>query len=87
MIVYAKTAEEIIGIFSRELLRPIELVLFAFATVIFLWGLVEFIAHPDNEDKKTTGKRHMIWGLIGLAIMFGVSGIISILTNFVGQIR
>ena len=84
---YAKTAEEVVGVFTTELLRPIELVLFAAATVVFLFGVVEFLASPDNEEKKTTGKRHMLWGLIGLAIMFGVKGIVSILQNFVGQIR
>ncbi|MDP3784600.1 MAG: hypothetical protein Q8R12_00790 [bacterium] len=87
MIAHAKTAEEVIGVFTTQLIRPIELVLFALATVVFLFGIVEFLANPENEEKKTTGKRHMLWGLIGLAIMFGVNGLVRILQNFVGQIK
>ena len=87
MVAYAKTANEVIDVLASEVIRPIELVLFALATVIFLWGVIEFIAHPDNEDTKTIGKRHMLWGLIGLAIMFGVTGIINVLTSFVAQIK
>ena len=75
------------GVFTTGIIQPIELVLFAAATVVFLFGIVEFLANPENETKKTTGKRHMLWGLIGLAIMFGVNGIVRILQNFVGQIK
>lgn len=87
MIAYAKTAQEVIGVFASELIQPIEVVLFAAATVVFFFGVVEFLASPENEEKKTAGKRHMLWGLIGLAVMFGVNGIVRLLQNFVGQIR
>ena len=47
--------------------------------VVFLWGIVEFIAKFDNEDVKERGKRNMLWGLIGMFIMFGVFGIINLI--------
>ena len=87
MPAYAKTAEEVIGVFTEELFVPFRNLLFALAFVIFLWGLVEFLISQDNEEKQKTGKRHMVWGLLGLAIMFAVNGILWILINFVEQIR
>ena len=86
MIAYAKTAEEIIAIVSAQILRPIVLLLFALATVLFLWGVVEFLINRDNEEERDRGKRHMIWGIVGLIIMFSATGIICVLINFVRNI-
>ncbi|MBI2610198.1 hypothetical protein HYW53_03405 [Candidatus Giovannonibacteria bacterium] len=87
LIAYAKSADEIIDITIAEVIQPFLIVLFALAAILFFWGVVQFIMNPDSEDKKASGRQHMIWGLIGLAIMFGVNGIIKILQNFVGQIK
>ncbi len=86
MVVYAKTIEEVIGIVSSQILRPIVLLLFALATVLFFWGVVEFMMNRDNEEERGKGKRHMLWGLVGLLIMFAVNGIVWLLINFVSSI-
>lgn len=57
---------------------------FALAIAIFLYGLMEFALGADNEEKRSKGKQHIVWGIIGLFIMFSVWGIISIIMNFVG---
>jgi len=54
----------------------------AVAIVFFIYGLVEFIGGANNEEKRKTGKQHIIWGIIGLFIMAAVWGIMSILNNF-----
>ncbi len=86
-VAYAKTAEQVIGVISSGILQPIIYVLFALAFVIFLYGVVEFIANASNEERRTEGKRHMIWGALGLFLMFAVGGILRILINFVSSIR
>lgn len=86
MVVYAKTIEEVIGVVSNQILRPIVLLLFALAAVLFFWGVVEFMMNRDNEEERGKGKRHMLWGLIGLLIMFAVNGIVWLLINFVNSI-
>lgn len=87
MIAYAKTVGEIIGVVNSDVLAPVILVLFALALVLFFWGVLEFILNTDNEEKRTLGKSHMLWGIIGLVIMVAVNGIIQILINFVSQIK
>lgn len=87
MIAYAKTAEEVVGVFTRELFVPFRNLLFAAAAVVFLWGVVEFIANQENEDKKKSGRRHIFWGLVGLAIMFAVNGLVWVLISFISQLR
>lgn len=65
-----------------RLISPLIQLLFVLATVIFLWGVVEFIAGSASEEKRTKGKKHMMWGIIGLVIMLIAGGIIGALDNF-----
>lgn len=61
-----------------QIINPIILLLAASAFVVFLWGVFEFIAHAGDETKRTEGKRAILWGLIGLVIIFGAYGIINV---------
>lgn len=72
-----------IGI-NAHIIRPLLILLFAIAILLFFWGLAQFILNVGSEDGRTTGKRHMLWSVIGLFIMFGVYGILVILTNTFG---
>lgn len=63
------------------IINPLILFLFALAIVFFLYGVLEFILNQENEEKKTAGKSHMIWGVIGIVIMLGVWGILGIILN------
>jgi len=64
---------------SRLIINPLILLLFALALVFFLYGMFEFIANGDNDEKRTIGKSHMLWGIIGLTIMMGVWFILGII--------
>ena len=79
----ATTVKGLANKIITDLLNPLIAVLIGVAVVMFLWGVVEFIAKAGNEEARTTGKKHIIWGLIGLAIMISVFGIINILSNFI----
>jgi uncharacterized membrane protein YidH (DUF202 family) len=66
------------------ILTPIITLLSLGAFLLFLWGIVEFIASADNEEKRSTGQQHMIWGIIGLVIIFGANAIVSLIRATVG---
>ena len=61
------------------IVNPIIEILFAIALVIFLWGVLEFLFNLDNDEKRSTGKSHMLWGFVGFLIMFGVFTIMNML--------
>lgn len=65
------------------ILNPLIGLMFVVAFAFFVWGIIEFIWNAGNEEKRTTGKQHIIWGLVGLLIMSAVWGIIAIIKNFV----
>ncbi len=60
------------------IINPLIKFLFALAILYFLYGMVQFIINQENEEAKTTGKQHMIWGVIGITVMMGVWTIIKI---------
>lgn len=69
---------------NRLIINPIIYLLFAIGLVYFLYGMVEFIAGADNEEKRMVGKNHMLWGIVGLGIMLGVWTILQIVINTLG---
>lgn len=82
-VAYAITYQEFIQNFIvGRILRPIANLMFLLATVIFIWGIVGYIANADNEKSRTEGRDHMIWGIVGLVIMSTVYIILSILSSF-----
>lgn len=69
---------------QAEILAPIITLLSLAAFVLFLWGIVEFIAGAEDEEKRKSGQQHMIWGIIGLVIIFGANAIVSLIKATVG---
>ena len=75
-------AAKLISNIKAYILNPIIGFMFAVAVVMFIYGIVEYIWSADNEDKVAVGKKHMIWGIVGIFIMMGVYGILNILSGF-----
>ncbi len=69
---------------DQNIINPLISLLFALAVVYFLYGVVQFLMNQDNDENKTTGKNHMLWGIIGIAIMLGVYGLINIVLSTFG---
>lgn len=79
-VAYA-SADSFLNNVNRVIINPIIVLLFAAALAYFAWGMVDFIANQNNEEKKTAGKQHMIWGILGLTIMMGVWTLLNIVLN------
>jgi len=83
-VAHAASADQIIGNFKTKILNPIASIFFALALLYFLFGVYEFASAGNDESAVTTGKQHMLWGLVGLVIMFGVFGIMRFICNVIG---
>lgn len=66
---------------KSEIIQPIIILLIAVAIGYFLFGLMEFVRNQDNETAQEEGKQHMLWGVIGVAIMFSVYGILHLINT------
>ncbi len=61
-----------------EIINPIILLLAAGAFVLFLWGGFTFIREAGDTAKRAEGRRAILWGIVGLVIIFGAYGIINV---------
>jgi len=77
-------AATFVGKVNRYITNPLIILMFAVALVYFLYGVLQFILNSDKADEREIGKNHMIWGIIGMFIMFAVGAILHLIINTIG---
>ena len=75
---------DILATAVRVIVNPILQVAVVVATILFIYGVFEFVRGADSPETRTQGQQHMLWGIVGLAIMVSVFSIIRILLNTLG---
>ena len=63
------------------IIDPALLVIFALGFLLFIYGLVEFLFKLNSGGDNAEGKKHMIWGIVGMVIMVSVYGILDLIDN------
>lgn len=63
-----------------DLINMIVPILIALAIVYFLWGVVSYLMAPGGVAKDEA-RNHMIWGVIAIAVMVSVWGLVGILRS------
>lgn len=63
-----------------QLLNAVVPLLIALAVVYFVWGVVAYVI-SDDEEAKSKGRDRIIYGIIGLAVIIAMWGLVRILTN------
>ena len=72
---------DVVGRFTTYVIDPALLILAAAGFFFFVWGLVKFLIALSQGGDTKEGKDHMIWGVVGMVIMFSVVGIIALINN------
>lgn len=80
------SVEDLVEKVLDAIVNPIIVLLFSWAFLMFLWGVFEFVSNTEDQTKKGDGKRHMFWGIIGMAIMIAAIGIVGVLQNTVNSL-
>lgn len=75
-----KTFTESIVSFVNSAVVPL---IYSLAFLLFLVGMVRFFFMGGEEGRKK-GKEFMLWGIIGLVVMFSVWGIVNMLLATLG---
>ncbi len=68
----------LINNFISVVVQPIVALLFVVALLVFVYGVAEMIKDADNEEARKTGRRHILYGVIGLFIMVTANVILNI---------
>jgi hypothetical protein len=67
-----------------NILNPAYILVATAAFLYFLYGALMFIISLNDPDSKNTGKEHLLWGMVGLFIIFSVGGIFKYFDNLFG---
>jgi heme O synthase-like polyprenyltransferase len=61
------------------IVNPIIVILSALAFAWFMYGVTRFVIMKDNEEERSNGKKHIIFGILALVIIFSIWGILNVL--------
>lgn len=73
-----------LGRINQIILNPLIVLMFSLALVVFIAGILQMIANSESEEARETGKRNIVYGIIGMVIMISVYGIIRFIINTFG---
>ncbi|MBU6388678.1 hypothetical protein KGQ72_02310 [Patescibacteria group bacterium] len=60
-------------------------VIFAFAFAAFVWGVMNyFFLHGGEEAKREEGRTFVLWGILGMVVLFSVWGFVNIMLSTLG---
>lgn len=77
------TIADLINRIITGILNPALTLLFGIAFIMFIYGVVVYVigSHGD-QTKLKQGKMAIIWGIVGMAIMFSAWGLVRIVCDF-----
>lgn len=68
----------------RIIINPLLLLVSAVGTLVFVFGIVEFVYGLSSESEaRENGKKHMLWGLVGMLIMIVAYGVVRLIIGAV----
>lgn len=77
-------ADNIFQLFALYVLNPLYKLAIAGTFLYFLFGVFMYIANMNNPDEAVKGRNHLLWGLVGLFIVFSVGGLLPLLNGVIG---
>ena len=63
---------------EAAILFPLMILMSAVAMLVFLWGMYEYVLNASDQEARSNGKQHMLYGIIGLLVMISAYGILKI---------
>ncbi len=66
-----------------SIIRGLLIFLVSLAVVWFIWNVIQYTI-ADDEEKKGKAKEQMIWGIVGIAVIVSVWGLVAILRGMFG---
>lgn len=64
---------------AMELVNPVIALLTGLAVVFFVWNVLRFIMSAGDEKGRATAKNGIIYGVIGLFVLFSFWGLVELL--------
>ena len=60
-------------------------IIITLAFLVFIWGVIHyFFIHGDDETKRAEGRQFIMWGILAMALLFSVWGLVGLLLSTFG---
>jgi hypothetical protein len=60
-------------------------VILALAFCVLVWGIANyFIIHGNDEARREEGRQFILWGFLGMLVLFSVWGLVNLLLSTLG---
>lgn len=69
---------------DRVILNPLIILMFSLALLYFVYGVIRFLSLDAADKTRDEAKNAILWGIVGMFIMFSVYGIIKVLLSTFG---
>ncbi len=66
---------------AKDLINPILGLLTGLAVLAFVWGIVKYIFYAGDEKQKISAKNTMVYGVVGLFVLFSFWGIVQFISS------
>ncbi len=78
------TGEKIYQNFMGGFVNPLLQIGYVLTFTYFLYGVAYYLWQMNKEEAREKARLHLLWGTIGLFIMFSINGILKVLNSSVG---
>ena len=51
---------------------------------VIIWGIITYVLHAGEEEKRTEARMYVVWGIIGVFMMLSIWGFVNILYKSFG---
>lgn len=75
--------ENTISDFSSVIGKLVPVVI-GLAMLVFLWGVLRYVVAEGDPEKRSEARGFMIWGIVALAVMVSVWGLVKLLQGTLG---
>jgi NADH:ubiquinone oxidoreductase subunit 5 (subunit L)/multisubunit Na+/H+ antiporter MnhA subunit len=77
-------AQGFLATFNNVIFFPLITLMMAVALLIFLYGAFEYVKGANNDGDREKGKRHLLYGTIGMLIMISALALLSVAAGTFG---
>lgn len=71
-------------IFILNFINKVSVFIISLTLLLFLWGIFKLVASGKDSKERAEAKGYIVWGIIALAIMVSVWGLVNLVRSSFG---
>ena len=79
-----EAAQGFVDSFNNAVLFPLITLLLAMSFLVFLYGCFEYVRNAGSDSGREEGRRHIMYGVIGMLVMLSAYSILKLAAATVG---